>query len=130
MLKGDETVMDVGCATGRDNEHLLDFLPRGEVVAVDGSTQMLEHLRGRLADRLERVNVIHADLRKPFTYSPAVDAMMSVATFHWIPDHQALCRCMAGALRSGGQLVAEAGGRGNLAEVRTALSDLGVQGGG
>jgi trans-aconitate 2-methyltransferase len=36
-LAGDETVADIGCGTGRDAEQLLGLLPRGRVIAVDGS---------------------------------------------------------------------------------------------
>jgi trans-aconitate 2-methyltransferase len=63
QLAGDETVMELGCGTGRDAELLLDALPNGRVVAVDGSAQMLAQLRHRLADRLDRVTVVQADLR-------------------------------------------------------------------
>lgn len=35
-LTGDETVIDLGCGTGRDAEQLLKVLPNGRVVAVDG----------------------------------------------------------------------------------------------
>jgi len=41
QLNGNETVLDLGCGTGRDAEHLLRLLPHGHVVAVDGSSQML-----------------------------------------------------------------------------------------
>ena len=47
-LSGDETVVDVGCGTGRDAEQLLSALPRGRVIAVDGSRQMLRQLSARL----------------------------------------------------------------------------------
>jgi trans-aconitate 2-methyltransferase len=43
-LAGDETVLDVGAGTGRDTAALLDRLPRGRVVAVDGSAAMLEQI--------------------------------------------------------------------------------------
>jgi trans-aconitate 2-methyltransferase len=39
-LNGDETVLDAGCGTGRVTEMLLERLPRGRVVAVDGSPAM------------------------------------------------------------------------------------------
>jgi SAM-dependent methyltransferase len=45
---GDETVLEAGCGTGRDTEALLDRLPHGRVVAVDGSARMLQRLRERL----------------------------------------------------------------------------------
>ena len=46
---GGETVADVGCGTGRDAGHLLQLLPAGRVLAIDGSQQMLAQTRSRLA---------------------------------------------------------------------------------
>ena len=48
-LTGDETVAGAGCGTGRDAEYLLQVLPWGRVVAIDGSRQMLAQTRSRLA---------------------------------------------------------------------------------
>jgi trans-aconitate 2-methyltransferase len=119
-LRGDEVVLDAGCGTGRDTGLLLERLPAGRVVAVDASSRMLERLRERLAGRLDRVEVIQADLTEPPPAALEVDAVFSVAAFHWIADHQALFANLAKALRPGGQLVAECGGQGNVAAVAAA----------
>ena len=47
-LRGDERVLDAGCGTGRVTEMLLDRLPDGHVVAVDGSPSMVAAARRRL----------------------------------------------------------------------------------
>lgn len=120
-LAGDETVLDAGCGTGRDTAGLLDLLPRGRVVAVDASARMLGRLRTRLAGRLDRVEVIQADLTAPLPAAVLADAVVSVATFHWIADHDALFANLARHLRTGAQLVAECGGRGNIATVEAAV---------
>jgi trans-aconitate 2-methyltransferase len=122
-LTGDETVMELGCGTGRDAELLLDALPNGRVVAVDGSGQMLAQLRHRLAGRLDRVTVVQADLRQAprQLLDEPVDAVLSVATLHWLPDHDVIFQTVAASLRLGGRFVAEAGGAGNVDRVRAAL---------
>jgi trans-aconitate 2-methyltransferase len=125
-LTGDETVADIGCGTGRDTRQLLGLLPRGRVLAVDGSEQMLAQLRERLAGDLDRVDVVRADLREPLVLPRPADAVISVATLHWLPDHQQVFSGIASALRSGGQFVAEAGGPGNIATVQAALAGLGA----
>jgi len=125
-LQGTERVLDVGAGTGRDTEALLRRLPRGHVVAVDGSAAMLERLRGRLAGvSSERLTVLGADLREPLALSEPVDAVFSVATLHWLPDHDAVFASLASVLRPGGLLRAEWGGAGNLAGVDAALSAVG-----
>ena len=128
-LAGDETVADIGAGTGRDVQQLLEVLPRGRVLAIDGSQQMLAQLRERLAGQLDRVQVLQADLREPLPVLQPVDAVLSVATLHWLPDHAQVFRSVAGILRPGGQFVAEAGGAGNIASVRAALAELGADDG-
>lgn len=123
-LTGSETVLDAGCGTGRDTAALLDRLPTGRVVAVDGSSRMLKRLRERLADQLSRVEVIETDLTGPLPVDPPVDAVVSVATFHWISDHAALFRNIADVVRPGGRLSAECGGRGNVERVSAAVDDV------
>jgi trans-aconitate 2-methyltransferase len=123
-LSGDETVVEFGCGTGRDVETLLGVLPRGHVIAIDGSAQMLDELRVRLASQLERITVLRADIRHPLTLQGSADAALSVATLHWLPDHGAVCRSVAAALRPGARFIAEAGGSGNIATFRSALRDV------
>lgn len=122
--RGDERVLDAGCGTGRDTEGLLDLLPHGRVVAVDGSVRMLDRLRERLAGRLDRVEVVHADLTGPLPFEGEVDAVFSVAAFHWIEDHAALFTSLAARMRPGARLVAECGGRGNIDAVNAAVADV------
>jgi trans-aconitate 2-methyltransferase len=128
-LAGGETVADLGAGTGRDAEQLLTALPRGRVLAIDGSQQMLAQLNDRLAGQLDRLQVLQADLREPLPVTEPVDAVLSVATLHWLPDHAQVFSSVAGMLRPGGQFVAEAGGEGNIAGVREALAGLGADDG-
>jgi trans-aconitate 2-methyltransferase len=123
-LNGTERVLDMGCGTGRDTAALLDLLPHGQVVAVDGSLRMLDQLRKRLAGRLDRVEVVHADITEPLPVEGYADAVISVATFHWIPDHERLFSNIAAVLRPGGRFVAECGGLGNIAAVSAAVDGV------
>ena len=121
-LTGDERVLDAGCGTGKVTAALLDRLPRGEVVALDGSPAMIEAARERLGDA--RVTYLVHDLREPIPVEP-VDAVLSTATFHWITDHERLFANLAAAMRPGAPLVAQCGGAGNLARVVAASAALG-----
>jgi trans-aconitate 2-methyltransferase len=120
-LRGDERVLDAGCGTGRVTAALVERLPRGEVVAVDGSPAMVEAARERLGDSVElRV----ADLVE-LTLDGPVDAILSTATFHWIADHDALFARLREVLKPGGRLVAQCGGAGNIAALKAAAELVG-----
>ncbi len=125
-LAGRETVVDLGAGTGRDTELLLDRLPGGRVIAIDASARMLEQLAENLGERLDRVEVIRADLREPIELDARVEAVMTVATLHWIPDHRVVFRSAAAALRPGGVFAGEAGGAGNIDRVRAASAAVGL----
>jgi trans-aconitate 2-methyltransferase len=114
-LDGEETVLDAGCGTGRVTEQLLARLPRGRVVAIDQSGPMLQEARVRLAGYGDQVAYVQADLGRPLPIAEPVDAILSTATFHWVPDHDALFANLAAVLRPAGWLVAQCGGAGNIA---------------
>lgn len=117
-LRGDETVVDAGCGSGRVTEQLVERLPSGRVIAVDGSEAMVEKAKERLSDRADYLvsDLTELELREP------VDMVFSTATFHWIPDHEALFRQMRGVLKPGGRLVAQCGGKGNVATHTQAIA--------
>jgi trans-aconitate 2-methyltransferase len=125
MLEGDETVVDAGCGAGNVTEDLLAKLPNGRVIGVDGSPSMVEEATARLGDD-PRVSFICQDLAS-LTLDEQVDHIFSNATFHWIGDHDKLFRSLALATRPGGSLVAQCGGRGNVAEVIAALTVVNKQ---
>lgn len=114
-LRGDESVLDAGCGTGRVTQMLLDRLPDGHVVAVDGSPSMVAAARGLLDP--ERVTTICSDLLELELEAP-LDAAISTATFHWITDHDLLFARIRACLRPGAAFVAQCGGRGNIDRVR------------
>jgi trans-aconitate 2-methyltransferase len=124
-LRGDETVLDAGCGSGQVTELLLRRLPRGRVVALDGSPTMIAAARERLGDA--RTSYVVADLLEPIPVPARVDAILSTATFHWIADHDLLFRNLADVLQPGGRLEAQCGGAGNIASIVSILGDLGVR---
>lgn len=123
-LRGDETVLDAGCGTGQVTATLLERLPRGRVIALDGSRHMLDVARERFAGDA-RVTLVHADLERPLPLAETVDAIISTSTFHWVRNHDALFHQLAAVLRPGGQLVVDCGGAGNIAAVVEILASLG-----
>ncbi|HEY7831206.1 MAG TPA: class I SAM-dependent methyltransferase [Solirubrobacteraceae bacterium] len=119
-LRGDETVLDAGCGSGRVTQALIERLPRGKVIAVDASPSMAQAAHERLGDQADvRVlDLLDLELETP------VDAILSTATFHWIADHERLFARLHAALRPGGQLVVQCGGEGNITELRGVANEV------
>jgi trans-aconitate 2-methyltransferase len=117
-LRGDETALDLGCGSGRLTEFLLRRLPRGRVIAVDRSANMLEaareHLEPLFGGRIEYVQKSLDEL----DLDEVAELAFSNAAFHWIRDHPRLLRAVYAALRPGGWLVAQCGAGPNIARVR------------
>ena len=120
-LRGDDTVLDAGCGTGKLTAELLERLPSGRVVALDASANMLDAARDFLAPRFgDRVTFVQADLLdldRSGALAGGVDAVFSTATFHWVRDHARLFANLFRVLRPGGWLVAQCGGGANIARL-------------
>jgi trans-aconitate 2-methyltransferase len=122
-LRGDETVLDAGCGSGRVTRMLLDRLPDGHVVAVDSAEAMVEHARAALGDR---ATVLCQNLTE-LTLDEPVDAAFSNAVFHWIADHERLFEHLHAALKPGGRLVAQCGGQGNIDAFRRLADEVAAE---
>jgi trans-aconitate 2-methyltransferase len=123
-LRGDETVLDAGCGSGRVTLMLLERLPQGHVLAVDQAASMVEHAREALPP--DRATVIQASLTELVLDAP-VDAVFSNAVFHWVADHDRLFERLFAALRPGGRMVAQCGGEGNVARFHQAASEAAAE---
>ena len=124
-LSGGETILDLGCGTGRITSALLERLPHGRVIAVDGSAAMVAAARAHLP--ADRVEVVQSDLLaldlSGHEGIPA-DGAISTATFHWIADHDALFARVRAQLRPDARFVAQCGGAGNLGVVRPLIDGV------
>jgi trans-aconitate methyltransferase len=110
-----ERILDVGCGDGALTEQIA---ARGAAVkGVDFSLSMLEAARKRGLD----VEHHSADA---LPYREEFDAVFSNAALHWLSSdrHPALLSSIRRCLKPGGRFVAEMGGQGNIAAIRTALS--------
>jgi len=123
QLRGDERVLDAGCGTGRLTADLLEALPRGRVVGVDLSQNMLRSAREHLVQFGARVSLLACDLLH-LPFQRAFDGIVSTAAFHWVLDHDQLFAGLRCALISGGWLEAQCGGGPNLVRLRERANAL------
>jgi trans-aconitate 2-methyltransferase len=123
-LRGDETVLDAGCGTGRLTEELAKRLPNGRVLACDLSENMVQRAKEHLEPQFgARVRVFQADMAN-LPLRSEVDGVFSTAAFHWVRDHEKLFASLYRGLKPGGWLIAQCGGGANLARLYGRVREL------
>ena len=118
-LRGDERILDVGCGDGKVTAEIARAVPRGVVVGIDASPEMVRFARKtfRKHPQLEFQAMDARKIQSPRRF----DLIFSNATLHWVDDHQAVLRGMAAVLEPGGKLIVSCGGKGNAQDVFLAL---------
>ena len=110
-----ERVLDVGCGDGALTETLVEAGCR--VVGIDTSSEQVRAARDRGLDaRVADVTALGFD--------GEFDAVFSNAVLHWIREPDAALAAIHRALAPGGRLVAEMGGHGCVASIRTAFGEV------
>lgn len=102
LLDRDWVVGDLGCGTGRISATLAPFVER--VIAVDGSTAMLEAARQRLAG-LDNVEIRSGDLERLPIEEGRLDAATLVLALHHQPEPGRVLAEVRRVLAPGGRLL-------------------------
>ncbi|MBI2818171.1 MAG: methyltransferase domain-containing protein [Acidobacteria bacterium] len=117
-----ERILDLGCGTGHLTHQIA--LSGAEVIGLDRSSEMIEQAR----KAYPQITFVLGD-GYDFRFDEPFEAVFSNAALHWMTRPGAVADCISRALKPGGRLVAEFGGKGNLhrlhAAVKTAMSSLG-----
>jgi ubiquinone/menaquinone biosynthesis C-methylase UbiE len=108
-LGGAETVVDFGAGTGMYSLPVARALPRGHLVAVDTSAELLRHLADKLgrpehAALRDRVTLIESRDGVPLADGRA-DRVLAINVLHHVSDDPQTLAEMVRLLRAGGQLV-------------------------
>ncbi|GBG57748.1 SAM-dependent methyltransferase [Sporomusaceae bacterium FL31] len=109
-----EQILDLGCGTGT----LTNQITRSgaEVTGIDSSADMIEQAK----KKYPQLHFEVADARK-LGYAGQFHAVFSNAALHWMKPPEAVLHGIWNALRPGGRLIAEFGGKGNVAAVIQAI---------
>ena len=110
-----ESILDLGCGTGELSAKIASS--GAKVTGLDASSAMIE----RAQAQFPALEWPHLEWRiqsaTEMTFEAEFDAIFSNAALHWIPSPEKVVFNMARALKLGGRLVLEMGGKGNVAGV-------------
>lgn len=121
-LRGDERILDVGCGDGKVTAEIARAVPRGSVLGVDASPEMIAFAQKTFPAKKNRgLKFQVCDARRLETLPTRFDLLFSNAALHWVDDHEAILSGAAAVLLSGGRLAISCGGKGNAHDVFLAL---------
>ena len=115
--KKGERILDVGCGSGQLTDQIANF--GAQVYGIDSSEQMIADA----ASRYPHIQFFVKDAAD-FSFQQQFDAVFSNAALHWVLDKEHAIQCMYHALKPGGRLVLEMGGKGNVETIINALRDV------
>ncbi len=123
-LKGHERILDIGCGDGKITAEVARHVPQGSVVGLDASAEMIEFARkefpaeafGNL--RFQQGSAQSLDFQEQF------DWVISFACLHWVIDHRAVLTGIRRALRPGGRVLLQFGGKGNAVAVAQVVFEV------
>ena len=106
QLSPGDTVVEIGCGTGLNFDLLQQRIgPRGQIVGVDLTPEMLSKAGDRVARRgWSNVRLVQSDASK-FEFPRPVDRVISTFALTLVPEYDRVVENAARALRKEGRLV-------------------------
>lgn len=112
--KSEELILDLGCGSGQLSNKI--GISGAKVIGIDSSEEMITKAQSNYPKLDFQVkDASHFHFKKPF------DAIFSNAVLHWVLDAENAILSMNKNLRSGGRLVLEFGGKGNVQTIVNSL---------
>jgi trans-aconitate methyltransferase len=110
----DERILDLGCGTGQLTHKIAES--GAQVTGIDSSPDMI----GQARQNYPAIKFVLGDAAS-MQFASEFDAFFSNAALHWMLNAAAVASAMFRALKAGGRLVAEMGGKGNIRHIEEAL---------
>jgi trans-aconitate 2-methyltransferase len=123
-VRGDERILDIGCGDGKITAEIAQLVPRGSVIGLDNSAEMLSFAGARFPP-LGRPNLVfqYGDASE-LKYDDEFDLVLSFACLHWVRDHGPVLEGIKRSLKMGGKVLMQFGGRGNAAAILEVVDGL------
>jgi trans-aconitate methyltransferase len=106
-LNGDERILDVGCGDGKVTAALATRVPRGSVLGIDVSPDMVAFARTMFPTSAHpNLSFRYGDAAK-LTFRQEFDVVVAFASLHWVKDLPTALRRINQSLAPGGRFAAQ-----------------------
>ncbi len=126
-LRGDERVLDIGCGDGKVTAYIAGLVPRGSVVGVDASEEMILYAQHVYPPQAYPNLAFEVGDASSLDFAEEFDVIVSNSALHWVLDHGPVLDGIKRALKPGGQIFLQMGGRGNVSHTWEVLRILMAQ---
>lgn len=116
QIQDGETILDIGCGTGRLTLELAKRTPKGSVIGLDSNSDMIKKALENLEKKKALIantafiekNILHYETPLRF------NAIFSNSALHWVQETQELYQKIYALLAPGGRLAAQMPAKGSL----------------
>jgi trans-aconitate methyltransferase len=123
-LQGDERILDVGCGDGKITAEIAVRVPRGSVLGVDPSADMVRFASSRFGPaHLGNLRFEVADVRS-LLYRNQFDLIVSFNALHWVPEQGKALTSIRAALKSDGRAMLRLVPRGERKSLEAVIDDV------
>lgn len=119
-IRGNESILDLGCGDGLLTEQLSKLVPQGNVLGIDASKNMIQS-----ATELKNINLsfVCLDINQ-IDFDEQFDVIFSNAALHWVKNHEMLLRNCIKALKPSGYIAWNFAGHGTCTNFNPTVKDV------
>lgn len=116
-LKGNESLLDIGCGDGKITELISHKLLEGKVIGIDSSKDMIRFAKQKYtSESFYNLSFILKNACE-LNFENEFDVVYSNAALHWIKDQELVLKGAYKSLKNKGRILFQMGGKGNLEEM-------------
>ncbi|MBN1999123.1 methyltransferase domain-containing protein [candidate division KSB1 bacterium] len=123
-LEGFENILDLGCGDGKITAEIARHVPDGTVLGIDNSLSMINLSKKYYPIKKYRNLAFRLMDVTNLSFLEEFDVIFSNAALHWVKDHRPVLEGVYKALKPGGRILIQMGGRGNAGDIISSLDKI------
>lgn len=123
-LRGNESLLDIGCGDGKITAEISKCLPNGKALGIDSSSQMIKLAKNTFQNEQYLNLTFQLMDAQSLSFEKRFDLAFSNAALHWIIDQKAVLQGVQRSLKPHGRILFQMAGKGNAQAVLKIFDEL------